>query len=47
MNADVAIFIEKISFILTLSKVSIQTEMGASSNTPQKRELLLNRKSNI
>ena len=41
MNADVAIFIEKISFILTLSKVSIQTEMGASSNTLQKQELRL------
>ena len=38
MNADVAIFIEKISFILTLSKVSIQTEMVAKDNTLQKRE---------
>ena len=47
MNADVAIFIEKISFILTLSKVSIQTEMGASSNTQQKRELRLYHSKNI
>ena len=29
MNADVAIFIEKISFILTLSKVSMRTEKVA------------------
>ena len=41
MNADVAIFIEKISFILTLSKVSIRTEMGALSNTRHMRELRL------
>ena len=41
MNADVAIFIEKISFILTHSKVSIQTEMVALDNTQQKRELQL------
>ena len=34
VNADIVIFIKKIAFILTLSKVSIRTEMAASSNIP-------------
>lgn len=52
MNADMAIFIKKITYLCPfflpisycsdyLYKPSIRTEMGASSNTQQKRELRL------